>query len=387
MTPPIDLADSRVARLLFRGRAERAAPWLPAATLFVTAVAPRLGWEPLAGYGLGLDDAAWLALLVGALACRPPRAAVALPMAAAFFVAALSVVGRRVPELAPGLLSLAKLAQLFSVYVAARATGAEPERIARAAAWAVLALSAIGLAEVVVRRHEMPLRIFDNALYPGQTNHVAGFVALSMPLLLRAGAPDRKLRMLAAAAGVAVVLLSASRGALLGLAAGVIAALLMTPRRRIAGLAALGAAAALLAFGPARTRISWIDREVELFRYTLERELTGMPPVLSPSRVRLANARIAMDELRRAPLLGTGLGSRHRVFYENAGVMIAAETGLVGLACALWLAAALVRRSLGDPVALPILLAFAVLSLGAVTVVITRLAAPLWIFLAALERD
>ena len=63
--------------------------------------------------------------------------------------------------------------------------------------------------------------------------------------------------------------------------------------------------------------------------------------------------------------------------------MIVAETGLVGLAAALFLAGSLARGARGPTAA--VLVVFLVLSLGMVTPVIARVAMPFWLFMAAVR--
>lgn len=349
--------------------------------LAAVAASPRL---LISGYGVGIDDLAWLTLVGAALRKGRPSMALALPMAVVLFVAALSILLRSVPEPWAGLLTLAKLAQLFGAYAAARALGVDAAAMTRAAVRAVLLLALIGGVELLVRdeaaaelRHT-PFRLFDNAFYPGQTNHVAGFIALVMPLVLRE--PVRILRWAAATLGTAVVLLTASKAGIVALAAGLIVSF---PRPLL--IAAL--AAGVLLVPTARRRLALVGDEWTYFRREMERREAGQPPAYTEGRFRLMVAWIALDEVRKAPVLGTGLGSRHRIFYESAWVMVPAETGLVGLAAALALGAALVKRPVRDPpVWRGVLVAFVLLGFGAVSIVITRMAAPFWLAAAALEE-
>lgn len=345
------------------------------AYLIVVVAAPRVTVDVVPGYAVGIDDLAWLGLAALWRPSRPP-----LAMALALLAAALSILFRQVPEFAPSLLTFGRLVQAFAVFLIARSIGVTPAAMTRAAAYAVLALAAIASVELFTMRDAMttggwlPYRIFNNALYPGQTNHVAGFVALAMPLLLARSDADRMLRWTAAALGAGVVMLCASRTALAAMVAGLVVTMLSSRAAWVAlALVVVGA----LWFGPMSRRLSWLDDEAYYLDYGLRRHVCGAPPTHTEGRFRMLTAWIALQEFRRAPVFGSGLGSRHRIFYESAPVMIVAETGLVGLAAALFLAWSLARGARGPTAA--VFVAFLVLSLGMVTPVIARVVMPLWI--------
>lgn len=395
----VDLHETCVGRLLFRSRPTRIGEYAAAAYLIVVALAPRLPLEPIPGYAVGLDDLMWLGLMGSALLCRAPRAALALPMAAALFVGALSILSgllwASVGALGPSLLTLLKTAQLFSVYLAARALGVSLERISRAAALALLGIAAIAAVDVAIHARQLtaprllPFRIFDNALFPGQTNHIASFIALAVPVLLIPSGRDRLLRISAVILGTATLLLAASRTAILALFVAIVLTVLLSRVRWEAVLLCLLAAGGVLGYGSMKKRLSWLGDEPYYLQLALEKKIHGFPPTYTEGRFRLVVAWIALDEFRRVPLLGTGVGSRHRIFYESAYVMVLAETGLLGLGAALMLGIALLGITGSDPPVraayLALLGVFLLVGFGAVTPVITRLAAPFWIYVAAFE--
>ena len=103
---------------------------------------------------------------------------------------------------------------------------------------------------------------------------------------------------------------------------------------------------------------------------------------------RLVAWKSALSTFWERPLLGLGLGARHRSFYDNQYVMLVAEAGLVGFcAFVLWLAT-LVRQlywtwrgqGAGGPLSLGILagtLGIAVQSGAAICFMVTVIAGPL----------
>ena len=201
--------------------------------------------------------------------------------------------------------------------------------------------------------------------------------------------------LLAAATGIGLValVLTLDRAAWLGLIAAATALLITVlvrggPRRAAGALVTLlPAAAALLAWAPARERL-WSALSVEANR----------------DRVFLWSR--ALEIIRDHPLTGVGFGNYHNVcgrYYDrvdaafpmrtwahNSLLSLLAETGPLGLACALWVAVAIARALLarlreGGPYALGGLAAACGLFVaGQVHDVIydTKVMYPLWLALA-----
>ena len=91
-------------------------------------------------------------------------------------------------------------------------------------------------------------------------------------------------------------------------------------------------------------------------------------------------------------LFGSGLGSRHRLFYESQFILILAETGLAGLAAFTFLLLKMVRQALGGwregekGIVLGWLLGFAALlihNFSCVSWTVSKIAVPFWFLSAA----
>lgn len=365
--------------------------------LFVMAAlaAPRLPIDVLPGYPLGLDDFLWAALVLLAFP-RLLRSSLVVPAFAWLTVLALSIAcGFALSTYASGagaFLSLAKSVQLVSVAFIARAVvsdAADLKTLVRWAAAGVALLGVVGLADAVIHADEirmpgpLPFRIFDNAFYLGQTNHVAGAIAILTPLLLVGGARYSVLL------GVAVIFLAGSRGAFLALGEGMLVWLFLERRWKPLGIVAV-AFVALFSFGPIAKRLSFRQWEWDTFKSTMERRWAGLPEHHTVTRNRYVTAWTSLDEFRHAPVLGTGLGSRHRVFYESAYVQTVAETGLLGVLAVALLGIAVVRVAYGlsppwRAAMIACVAAFAVLGIGAVVGLIARVAIPFWAMVGAAD--
>lgn len=212
-------------------------------------------------------------------------------------------------------------------------------------------------------------RPFDSGLYKAEANHVGGFAVLCAALAFG----RRWWPLLAVAVGVAA--LSQSRGALLAL--GVVCLLqLFSPGRRIAAVLVLAAGVAA-ALGPLRERVRSSPVEWETYRRTEMRVSEGYPPVYSHTRNRFEMWSLLAEDFAKYPIAGTGPGSRDKVVYENAYVMVACEAGAIGVFAFLFVIVAILARR--DWTAASATVAMLVLGLTSISFFLAREAGPWWI--------
>ena len=288
------------------------------------------------------------------------------------------------PELA--LLYFLQIAGLSLVFVVAYSIGPRMGTWGLYA-WAlvVIAVAAYGVTEQISPLFTVDwqvYRTFERDLFSRQANHVAGLLAFAVPVGI-ALATQRRWRVLGlrlAVAGCAGLVGTRSREAAVALTVG-LGTLLCLRFPRWTPVAVTVAVLALLLV-PVE---SW-------------REL--MAPG-SSMHDRLLHWKSALSTVTRYPILGIGLGARHRSAYDNHYIMLLAETGLAGLALfamwLLWLARALWQRARRGGVAgalclgvLAGLAGVATQGMAAICFSITVLAGPvLWLsgYALALEDD
>lgn len=391
-----------VPRLPFRvpARLDAALPLLMAC--FV--LSPKF---PVAGIPIRGDDLALAALLVLA-AGRPARPRLAAGRAAdpsvmVWILAGLAslAAGALQGTLPPGavpVLTLVKSLQYLAGFGLARALGwplASAVRCAwRWAGWVALAALAEGTLLLALGGDLRRERIFGNALFPDQTNHLAGFLALGAVLglgLWPRGAGRRAVLgwMAREALIVAGLMATCSRGALLACAAGSLCAAIWGAGRRAIPWLLAGCVAGLVVAGSLR---GGILAEWRVYLRSEALAEAGQSRIGDAERNRLEVWASLLPDIRRYPVLGTGPGSRNRVYYESQLMMTVAETGLVGLACLggvlLALARAAARRE--DALGWALLGALVcVLTQGLVaeTLIITRIAGPFWLVFGALVGE
>lgn len=218
-------------------------------------------------------------------------------------------------------------------------------------------------------------RPFDRWPYKAEANHVGGFAVLCAALAFG----RRWWPLLAVSVGVTA--LSQSRGALLAL--GVVCLMQLFPRgRRIAAvvvLASLVGAGFLL-----RERVAGSTVEWQVYRRTEARVAEGLPPVFSHTRNRFEVWSLLADDFATYPISGTGPGSRDRVIYENAFVMVACELGILGVVAFLFLIAAILAQR--EWTSATATVAMLVLGLTSISFFLAREAGPWWILLGSTWR-
>lgn len=242
-----------------------------------------------------------------------------------------------------------------------------------------------------------PFRIFDNIIYKGESNHIAGFLVIAILLCVVSITNERQLTnkfriAVVMFASVFTIFLTLSRISILTLFILLILFTVLTRKWLIVLSLILISLLCFILYKPAHQRLESIYWEYESFKYTLARTEVGYPPDFSYTRNRFENWSIALNEWRQFPLLGTGIGSRHRVFYENQYVMILAEIGIIGFVLFLWLLAKIIKNILSTFNSLPstykygtFCIFFGVLLLGitSISLMISRIAGPFWLLVGA----
>ncbi len=258
-------------------------------------------------------------------------------------------------EAALCLLRLVEIAGLYAM--AATGAGVLPgaKTTAIGAAALLLAWSGAEAWEAYVRSGHEFLRAFNEGIFEGEANHVAGCLALftvlhpAIPLL-----------------ALPAILLSGSRIALAAALVGLLRRAVVERRRLLVAVVPLAAVVMILAAPDA-----WRRRFDDVLP---ERNYSG------PHVDRFRSWAVVLGE---TPLLfGNGLGARPSSVYESAPVLIFAETGLPGLLLALSsFGGFFLRRGGaeegGDAETMrSVALVFGVLSLTMNTILIARVAAP-----------
>ncbi len=207
----------------------------------------------------------------------------------------------------------------------------------------------------------------------GNTGFAAEYLIASLPILLMATSAGKKGLLFGGAAVLALIhlLLTKSRGGWTAFATALIVMVLLGKQRakacpqtpnppltaRILKGAVVGAVVTGLALGLAFLFPG-------LWRTTMERILSIFDPSYPSNRVRILIWESTLKMIRDAPFLGVGIGNYELVYplyrtveewrlstrfvvgeAHNDYLQIAAETGLIGLACFLWLLARLFRTT------------------------------------------
>ncbi len=191
----------------------------------------------------------------------------------------------------------------------------------------LLFLGAMGLWENL----QGSVRPYNSFPYPAESNHIGGVAVLCIAFAFGGiiGKKGKRMWTLLFLSGL-VVVLSQSRIALVALG---ILLLLQLPHRKTRGIALLlllliGGG---LFFTPVQNRIRNSSVEWETYRESRENLSEGLPPEFSKTRNRFEVWERLAEDYARFPVLGSGPGSRHRVIYENAYVMLACEYGAIGV--------------------------------------------------------
>jgi hypothetical protein len=237
-------------------------------------------------------------------------------------------------------------------------------------------------------------RIYERGWFQGQANHFASFlllcICIALALLLYSRAIVEKLRY----SFIATIMLPAflwtySRQAFLAIAIA-IASLFTLKKRKYLFMAVLLLLVVVI--------IS--PFEVQCRLRSIIYAFQSDNPYYSGWAGRLYAWRMVLPDFLREPILGSGLGARHRAMYDNQYIMDLCELGLAGLVCFIWLLLRIFKllfvswRRQED-------LFFKALSLGALAgfigislqalassaFIVTRIAGPLWLLLGIIVEN
>ncbi|GEM_PF-6508682 len=298
------------------------------------------------------------------------------------------------PGLAMPLATACKQAEYLAGFLIARAVAPDwtLERAARltfrTAAWLGAAALAERQLQVLMGIEEIRIRVFSHALWPDQTNHLAGFLALGAVLGLALRPQERTRLPFWIWTGLEGLILlglmaTGSRGALLATVAG---ALVFAAAQR--SWKVLAAGILLLAAGVATQGRGGFTHELVVWQHSEIRQEAGAPRLPEMERNRLDVWTALRGDVLRFPLFGAGPGSRNRVFYESQWVMTLAEGGVLGLAALLLVLIALGRSAIAAGGALGaamlgILACVVVQGFVTETLLVTRIAGPFWLLWGA----
>ncbi len=223
-------------------------------------------------------------------------------------------------------------------------------------------------------------RPFDRWPYKAESNQVAGIAVLCAALAygrMNEGRTARGWLVLGLAVGVAA--LAQSRTALAALA--VMSLFCLVPRdTRRSGLAVLAVLGGTLV-GPLYHRTLTAPQEWKNFVRTENRVAEGYPPLHSHTRNRFETWGLLAEDFAKVPIVGTGPGSRDRVVYENAYVMLSCELGVVGVGAFFLLLLALFC-SAGRTAAFATV-GMMTLGLASISFFLSREAGPWWILVGS----
>jgi hypothetical protein len=185
-------------------------------------------------------------------------------------------------------------------------------------------------------------RIFSNTLWIRESNHFGGFLALGAVIawaqVLRGrDAGVRVAAFLLVVLAVGALQMTLSRGAFVALIGGLtVTTLIGRPTALVCagGLLLLALLAAPSAFSE---RINLASEEWDDYVWSQEAVEAGYDPAFTFSRNRFEVWQRVLEEGSITPVLGAGIGARHRVFYESSLIQIWAETGVFGSFMFLWL--------------------------------------------------
>lgn len=179
-------------------------------------------------------------------------------------------------------------------------------------------------------------RLFDQGIYPGESNHMAGYLMVACTVFLVNVLDTDETRSVRFRSVVLfslcalVLYLTRSRSALLGFTGACILVLYVYRKRWLIFGGGVFVVSLLLIPGM-KQRLSNLQRNIQYYETIVDKRLQGKPTPFSYSRVRLEVWDVAVSEMKYYPVAGGGFGARNRVFYENIYVMILAEGGWVGV--------------------------------------------------------
>ena len=376
-------------------------PWLLFALLFSSIFIPRLPLSavtPFYRVDLRMED---LLLAVLVLALFPLAQAAFSSVEKAFLIfliaAEVSMMNglffRTIDKPLLSLLYLVKWFEYFLVFVLTGRLAKDPKSVdffIRAFFLLGVAAAAYGYWEYFfpAAKAVYPnyFRLFERPPFHGDANHMGGLLVLWLGfftgIFLRE--PDRRRSFFWFAALLFVffpLLWTYSRKSYFALAGAVILPFLFPGvRRRLLVLLSVLTLAGLLL--PTRLSERLLD---------LGEAFTSTDPFHSSWAGNWVMWKQALWNFDKFFLFGSGLGSRHRLFYESQLILILAETGLAGLGAFVFLWVKMVRQAIsrmkGEPgIALGWLLGFAGLlihNFSCVSWTVSKIAIPFWFLSAA----
>jgi O-antigen ligase len=239
-----------------------------------------------------------------------------------------------------------------------------------------------------------PFRIFDNPIYKGQSNHIAGFLIIAINLAL-SDALIRKSSFtnIARALSVAIIswftlMLTLSRIAMIATFI-TVAMLIILHRSKLhkkillALVITIASTIGFVFYRPIQLRFAdTFGWEYQAFQSTLARTEVGYTPEFSYTRNRFENWYIAISELKLSPIFGCGLGARNRAFYENQYIAIMSETGILGLGCFLSILIVNLinlRKRYGKIGVLTSFIGVILLGITSISFTISKISGPIWL--------
>jgi hypothetical protein len=382
--------------------------------IFFLVFSPKLPlpWLSANPASLYLSDFALAAILLAALIrVSPPglrriSSSLDTPILVYLIVAALSTIRgvliHTIDNPLMGLFHFVKRIEYFSIYYLALYHIVSKER----AKFHVLSILAAGslLGAYGIYEHFHPLvftpysayRIYERGWFQGQANHFAGLLLISICVAVSLALYSRTIFEKARYCLASLVMLPAflwtySRQAYLAGAAA-IAGLIFLKKRRYLLTAALLLLAVFISCPPE------IKQRIASIGYAIKSENA----YYSSWGGKLWAWRMELPDFLRYPVLGIGLGARHRAMYDSQYVMELCEAGLAGFLCFGWLILEVLRllaqswRRQTDAfikgLSLGALAGFAGITLQAAAsslFIVTRVAGPLWFLvgIVAVFRD
>ncbi|MBI5359488.1 MAG: O-antigen ligase family protein [Planctomycetes bacterium] len=188
-------------------------------------------------------------------------------------------------------------------------------------------------------------RIFNNAVYPNDANHIAGFLVTAMALafcrlfMFEKGIWPRMRTAFLLAMIVVTIGLTLSRSGMIASGVACIVAALFMPFRAKAAIALIACCVVLLVLAGsvlAKER-SGIFSEYDDYMKSRENMEDGYWQEYSAARNRFEAWDALVRETVQFPVSGAGLGARGRYAYESQYFYMLGEAGLMGLAAFLYL--------------------------------------------------
>jgi hypothetical protein len=169
-------------------------------------------------------------------------------------------------------------------------------------------------------------RLFDRGIFLGQNNHIGGFLVMwfSMITAIFLETDNIKEKMISAwtfIIGVLPFLATYSRKSYIALMVTLTVVVSSVGKKRYLVFLLVGSVCVSVFFG---LRFFERIKDIVNFFFTTDQHQ-------SQRYYFLRNFFISLRTLESFPFLGAGFGSRHRLFYESQWIMVAAETGILGL--------------------------------------------------------